>query len=90
MFIVDIVLKNTPSMLSIQRKTAEDAEAVYQEILNAIRSGSPVALELTCEKQPDKKLGVLVSEISAVQVSEKAGASGTARPPGFFALTEPS
>ncbi|WP_448596360.1 hypothetical protein [Thermoleptolyngbya sp.] len=90
MFIVDIVLKNTPSMLSIQRKTAEDAEAVYQEILNAIRSGNPVTLELTCEKQPDKKLGVLVSEISAVQVSEKAGASGTARPPGFFALTEPS
>jgi hypothetical protein len=32
-------------------------------------------LELTCEKQEGKKVSVLVSEISAVQVSEKSGAS---------------
>jgi hypothetical protein len=89
MFIIDIALKNTPSMVSVQRKTAEDAEQVYQQVLEAIRSGHTAALELTCEKQTDKKLAVLVSEISAVQVSEKSGiGSASGRPPGFFALTE--
>ncbi|MDX2214432.1 MAG: hypothetical protein SFY66_14165 [Oculatellaceae cyanobacterium bins.114] len=88
MFIIDIALRNTPAMLSVQRKTVEDAEAVYKEVLDAIRSGSPVILELTCEKQPDKKTGILVSEISAVQLSEKSGAgTSSGRPPGFFALT---
>jgi len=87
MFIIDVALKNTPSMLSVQRKTVEDAEALYKDILGAIQSGSPAVLELTCEKQTDKKIGILVNEIGAVQISEKSGASGSARPPGFFALT---
>ncbi len=87
MFIIDIALKNTPSMMSVQRKTAEDAEALYQEILNALKTGNPAMLELTCEKQPDKKIGVVVSEIAAVQVSEKSGPGTTSgRPPGFFAM----
>jgi hypothetical protein len=74
-------------MLSVQRKTVEDAEALYKDILGAIQSGSPAMLELTCEKQTDKKIGILVNEIGAVQISEKSGASGSTRPPGFFALT---
>lgn len=87
MYIIDIALKNTPSMLSVQRKTAEDAEALYQEISGALKEGRQTFLELTCDKQPDKKVGVLVSEISAVQVSEKSGPGTTSgRPPGFFAL----
>lgn len=91
MFIIDIALKNTPAMLSVQRKTVEDAETLYKEVLSVMQSGNPVLLELTCEKQPDKKIGVLVSEISAVQLSEKSGAgSSSGRPPGFFALTAES
>ncbi|MBD2463986.1 hypothetical protein H6G89_23570 [Oscillatoria sp. FACHB-1407] len=91
MFIIDIALRNTPAMLSVQRKTVEDAETVYKEVLDAMRSGNPVILELTCEKQPDKKMGILVSEISAVQLSEKTGAgTSSGRPPGFFALTAES
>ncbi|NEQ26487.1 MAG: hypothetical protein F6K28_47150 [Microcoleus sp. SIO2G3] len=89
MFIIDFALKNTPSTLSVQRKTLEDAKAVYQQVLDAIRTGDPVVLEVTCEQQPEKTIGILVSEISAVQMSEKSttgAASG--RPPGFFALAE--
>ena len=89
MFIIDITLKNTPLSLSVQQKTEEDAEAIYQKILQALRSGSNELLELTCEKQPGKKIGVLSSEISAVQISDKAGAAtSSGRPPGFFALAE--
>jgi len=67
----------------------EDAKAVYQQVLDAIRTGNPMVVELTCEQQPEKVIGILVSEISAVQMSEKSttgAASG--RAPGFFALAE--
>ncbi len=88
MFTVEITFKNTPLAMSVQRKTAEDAEAAYQQVLAAIRGGAPV-LELTCDRQTDKKLAILASEISAVQIYEKSGATGSSgRPPGFFALTE--
>lgn len=89
MYIIDLALKNTPAMLSVQRKEKQDAEAVYQQVLDAIRSGNPVILELTCEQQVDKKIGVMVTEVSAVQLSEKSGSgSSSGRVPGFFALTE--
>lgn len=88
MFMIDITLKNTPLTLSVQKKTAEEADAVYKQVLEAIGSGNPRLLELTCDKQPDKKIGVLSSEISAVQISEKSGTTASGRPPGFFALSE--
>ena len=59
----------------MQRKEQEHAEALYREIATAIADSNPKLLELTCEKQEGKKVSVLVSEISAVQVSEKSGAS---------------
>jgi hypothetical protein len=84
MFIIDLTLKNTPVTLSVQRKSVDDAKAVYQKVLDAIRSGSPAILELTCEQMPDKTVGVLVSEISAVQLSEKSSTTAASgRPPGF-------
>jgi hypothetical protein len=89
MFVIDVSLKSTPVTLSVQRKSEEDAKAVYQQILEAMRSGNPVTLELTCEQQTGKTVGILVSEISAVQVAEKSGtATASGKPPGFFALVE--
>jgi hypothetical protein len=89
MFIIDVTLKNTPVALSVQRKTLEDAKATYQQILEALRTGSPAVLELTCEQQPEKTLGILSSEISAVQMAEKSStAAASGRPPGFFAMAE--
>ncbi|MFN7762088.1 MAG: hypothetical protein ACK5RE_15645 [Pseudanabaena sp.] len=75
MYTVEITLKNNPIALSVQRKEQENAEALYREIANAIADGNTKILELTCEKQEGKKVSVLASEISAVQVSEKSGAS---------------
>lgn len=89
MFIIDITLKNTPLSLSVQRKTVEEAEALYTEIVEAISTGSNKVLQLTCDKQPGKKIGILSSEISAVQIADKTGAAtSSGRPPGFFALAE--
>jgi hypothetical protein len=89
MFIIDLTLKGTAMTLSVQRKAQADAVAVYQQVLDALRSGNPVLLELTCEQQPEKKLAVLVSEISGVQMYEKSStAAASGRPPGFFALAE--
>lgn len=87
MFIIDLVLRNTPLTLSVQRKTAEDAEAVYQQLLEAIKSGGTQVIELTCDRQPEKKIAILSSEISGVQISEKSS-TASGRPPGFFALAE--
>ncbi len=89
MFILDVSLKNTPLALSVQKKTAEDAEAAYQTVLAALNAPEPKVIELTCEHQPGKKLSILSSEISAVQVYEKSStATSSGRPPGFFALAE--
>jgi hypothetical protein len=87
MFIIDVTLKNTPVALSVQRKSVEDAKAVYQQVMAAMQSGNPVTLELTCEQQAGKTIAVLVNEISAVQMSEKtSSATASGRPPGFFSL----
>ena len=90
MFTIDLTLKNTPFPLSVQRKSAEEAEAVYQQILEAMRSGSPDIMELTCDRQGEKKVAIRASEISGVQISQKAGTSAAGgRPPGFYnALSE--
>ncbi|MBF2047411.1 MAG: hypothetical protein EDM05_039220 [Leptolyngbya sp. IPPAS B-1204] len=85
MFVIDLTLKNSPITLSVQRKAEADAKAVYQQVLDAVRTGNPVTLELTCEQQAGKAIGVLVSEIAAVQMAEKtATATASGKPPGFF------
>ncbi|MBW4523264.1 MAG: hypothetical protein KME16_26795 [Scytolyngbya sp. HA4215-MV1] len=91
MFIIEITLKNTPLSLSVQRKSAEDAETTYQKVLTALQSGGNEILQLTCDQQPEKKIGILSNEISAVQISVKSGSSSSSgKPPGFFALVEES
>lgn len=88
MFTIDLTLKNTPVPLSVQRKSAEEAEATYQEILKAMSSQGSELLELSCDHQVDKKIGVLSNQIGAVMVSQKSGAAGAGRTPGFFAVAE--
>ncbi len=85
MFTIDLTLKTNPVSLSVQRKTPEDAEALYQKILAALRSGSSEVLELTCDRQPEKKIAILSDQISAVQISQKSGSAASGKPPGFFA-----
>jgi hypothetical protein len=88
MFTIDLTLKNTPVPLSVQRKSVEEAQATYQEVLSAMQARTPQILELTCHHQPDKKIGVYSDQISAVVMSQKSGAVGSGRTPGFFAVAE--
>lgn len=88
MFTIDLTLKTNPVSLSVQRKTPEDAEALYQKILTALRSGSSEVLELTCDRQPEKKIAILSDQISAVQISQKSGSAASGKPPGFFTGAE--
>lgn len=85
MYTIELTLKGNPLGLSVQRKELADAEAVYQEILTAMEAANPKTLELTCERQPEKKIAILSSEISAVQLSDKAGATTGGKAPGFWA-----
>jgi len=85
MFTIDVTLKYSPIPVSVQRKEAEDAESVYREIVAAMGNSTPQLLELTCEKQTEKKVTLFSDRISAVVLSQKSGASASGRVPGFFA-----
>ena len=88
MFTIDIVLQDIPLPISVQRKEAEGAEKLYQDIVQAMRSGSSDLLELTCEKEEDKKISVKSDRICAVSVNKKSGGMAEGRVPGFFAATK--
>jgi hypothetical protein len=86
MYTVEVTLRGTPLTLSVQRKELSDAETLYRSVLDSIQSTPPKLIELTCEKEPDKKIGVFSGEISAVQVSEKSGGATSGRSTGFGAM----
>ena len=89
MYTIDISLKHSPASLSIQRKEEVDAKTVYTDVLTALRSGQPTVLEFTCEKQEGKTIGVLVQEISAVQLTQKSSTSAASgKAPGFASLID--
>ncbi len=85
MFTIDIVLQDIPLPISVQRKEAEAAESLYQEILQAMRSGSSDLIELACDKDEDKKVAVKSNLINAVSVNKRSGGMAEGRVPGFFA-----
>jgi hypothetical protein len=68
--------------LVVQRKEHGDAKRLYSNVVDSIKNGNPSFLELTCEKVEDKRITVLVSEITAVQIYEKTSSS-TSKRPGF-------
>ena len=68
--------------LIVQRKEHGDAQKLYSEVVDIIQKGNQRILELSCEKVEDKRISVLVSEISAVQIYEKTNSS-TSKRPGF-------
>ena len=68
--------------LVVQRKEHEDAQRRYSEVRDSIKGGNQRLLELTCEKVENKRVTVLISEITAVQIYEKTSSS-TSKRPGF-------
>ncbi|ACK71378.1 conserved hypothetical protein [Gloeothece citriformis PCC 7424] len=88
MFTIDIILQMSPIPVSVQRKDEESAQSLYQSITQAMQEPNPKLIELTCDKQPDKKVAIFSNQISAVIVSEKTGAAAAGRAPGFLAIGE--
>ena len=82
MYCIELTIKLSPMPLIVQRKDHGDAQRLYSEIVDSIQKGNQRFLELTCEKVEDKRITVLVSEISAVQIYEKTNSS-TSKRPGF-------
>ena len=83
MYVIELALRMSSVPVSVQRKEAEAAEALYQQICQALESGQPRLLELTCEKVEGKKVTLLISEVLAVQLYEKTAATGGSKRPGF-------
>ena len=82
-YVIELALRMSPLPVSVQRKELADADALYQQIRQAIDQSQPRLLELTCEKVEGKKVTLLVSEVLAVQLYEKASATGGSKRPGF-------
>ena len=83
MYCIELTIKLSPMPLVVQRKEHGDAQRLYSEVVDFIQKGHQRLLELTCEKVEDKKITVLVSEISAVQIYEKTSIGGSSKRPGF-------
>ena len=82
MYCIELTIKLSPLPLVVQRKEHGDAQRLYSEVIDSIKKGNQRLLELTCEKVDDKRITVLVSEVSAVQIYEKTSSSSSKRP-GF-------
>jgi hypothetical protein len=83
MFVVELSLRLSPMPVAVHRKEQEAAQALYDQVRHALTSGEPKVLELTCEKDEQKRISLLSSEIVAVQTYEKSGSSTGAKRPGF-------
>ncbi len=83
MYCIELTIKFSPLPLIVQRKKHSDAEILYKQISDSIQKGNPKLIEIDCEKVEDKKIAVLVSEILAVQIYEKASGSAGGKRPGF-------
>tara|TARA_B100001057_G_C22213703_1_gene705534 strand:+ start:207 stop:470 length:264 start_codon:yes stop_codon:yes gene_type:complete len=82
-YVIELSMRMSPVPVSVQRKEHGDAEALYQQIRQSIEQGQPRLMELTCEKVEGKKATFLISEVLAVQLYEKASATGGSKRPGF-------
>ena len=82
MYCIELTIKLSPMPLVVQRKEHADAQRLYSEVVDSIQKGNQRILELTCEKVEDKRITVLASEITAVQIYEKTS-TGTSKRPGF-------
>jgi hypothetical protein len=83
MYVVELSIRLSPMPVAVQRKELADAEALYGQVRQALETGSPRVLELTCEKEEDKRISLLSSELVAVQLYEKSATGSGGKRPGF-------
>ena len=83
MYVVELSLRLSPMPIAEERKELEAARALYGEVRQAMESGHPTLLDLSCEKDENKQVSLLSSEILAVQTYEKSAGGGGGKRPGF-------
>ncbi|MCP9792965.1 hypothetical protein [Vulcanococcus limneticus] len=83
MYVVELSLKLSPMPVAVQRKELTDAQALYGQVKQALETGTPRVLELSCEKEEDKRISLLSSEVVAVQIYEKSAMGAGSKRPGF-------
>ncbi len=83
MFVVEITLRLSPMPVAVQRKELEGAQQLYGTVRQALESGEPRLLDLSCEKDEQKRITLLSSEILAIQMYEKSAVGGGGKRPGF-------
>jgi len=83
MFVVELSLKLSPMPVAVQRKELTDAQSLYDTVRQALEGAGPRVLELTCVKDPDKRVSLLSSEVVAVQMFEKTAGGSSSKRPGF-------
>lgn len=88
MYTLELTLKGNSAPLVLQQKEESQAQDLYQKIRNALETGAPRLLELTCERT-GKTVAVLTQEMTAVQLTPKAGSGSVATRPGFLAQMDP-
>ena len=76
-------MKLSPMPVAVQRKEQSAAQDLYNQIKQAMESGQPRLLELTCEKEESKRISLLTSEVVAGQTYEKSSLGGGSKRPGF-------
>jgi len=83
MYVVELSLRLSPMPVAVQRKDLDAARSLYREVRQALESGHPKLLELTCEKDEHKSVTLLSSEVVSVQIYEKSAVGGGGKRPGF-------
>ena len=83
MYVVELSLRLSPRPVAVERKEFEAAQALYGEVRQALESGHPKVLDLSCEKDEHKRVSLLSSEILAVQTYEESASGGGGKRPGF-------
>ena len=82
-YVVELSLKLSPMPVAVQRKELNDAQALYNQVRQVLEGDGPRLLELTCEKEEDKQISLLTSEVVAVQIYEKSAMGAGSKRPGF-------
>lgn len=85
MFTIDLLVRYIPLPISVEKKEEAEAKALYQSILDTIKGDDVQVIELTCDKQTDKKIAVLSNQVTGVIISQRDGTAAGAKAPGFFA-----
>ncbi len=83
MYVVELSLKLSPMPVAVQRKELSDAQALYNQVRQVLEGDGPRMLELTCEKEEEKRITLLCSEVVAVQLYEKSATGSGGKRPGF-------